>query len=72
MAKPKKLGRLEIRELAAALGEREALTLVKRLVSGQGWQAQRVEFSLVLTEEQVSKLAAFMSENYSVDDFGGL
>lgn len=72
MAKPKKLGKLEVRELATALGERESLTLVKRLIAGQGWQAQLVEFALVLTDEQVTTLASFMGQTYSTDDFGGL
>lgn len=72
MAKPKTLGKLEVRELSEALGERDRVTLVKRLIGGQGWNAQRVEYSLVLDEEQVGKVAAFMGQTYSIDDFGGL
>lgn len=72
MAKPKTLGKLEARELVEALGPLTRLTLVKRLIAGQGWAAQRVEFSLVLEEDDVSKLASFMSQSFSVDDFGGL
>ncbi len=72
MAKPKTLGKLETHELVEALGPLTRLTLVKRLIAGQGWAAQRVEFSLVLEEDQVSQLAAFMSQSFSVDDFGGL
>lgn len=72
MAKPRQLGEYEIRELAEALGERTKLTFVKRLISGSRWAAQRVEFSLVLSDDQVEQLAQFMSENYNVDPFVGL
>lgn len=72
MAKPKRLGQFEIRELSEALGERSQLTFVKRLISGGKWEAVRVEFSLILDEDQVSKLAEYMSENYNVEPFVGL
>lgn len=72
MARPKTLGEYEIRELAEALGERTKLTFVKRLISGAGWSGQRVEFSLVLSDDQVEQLAQFMAENYNIEPFVGL
>lgn len=72
MPKPKTLGEYEIRELAEALGERTKLTFVKRLISGSKWSGQRVEFSLVLSDDQVEQLAEFMSQNYNVAPFVGL
>lgn len=72
MPKPKTLGQFEIRELAEALGDRSQLTFVKRLISGGKWSAVRVEFSLILDDEQVTKLAEFMSENFNVEPFVGL
>lgn len=72
MAKPKTLGRLELRDLSVALGERAQLTLVKRLISGAGWGSQRVEFSLILDDDQVARLVEFMGENYNVAPFVGL
>lgn len=72
MARPKTLGHLEVRELAEALGERSQLTLVKRLVSGSKWSGDRVEFSMILDEDQVGKLAEFFGENYNVAPFVGL
>lgn len=72
MAKPKQLGQIETRELVEALGERSQLALVKRLVSGAKWTGDRVEFSLILDEDQVVKLAEFMGENYNSQPFVGL
>lgn len=72
MAKPKRLGQFEIRELSEALGDRSQLTFVKRLISGGQWAAVRVEFSLILDEDQVARLAEFMSENYNIEPFVGL
>lgn len=72
MPRPKTLGQFEICELAEALGERSQLTFVKRLISGGKWEAVRVEFSLILDDEQVTKLAEFMSENFNVEPFVGL
>lgn len=72
MAKPKTLGQIETRELVEALGERSQMALVKRLVSGAKWSGDRVEFSLILDEDQIVKLAEFMGENYSIAPFVGL
>ena len=72
MAKPKQLGQFEIRELSEALGDRSQLTFVKRLISGGKWEAVRVEFSLILDDDQVARLAEFMSENYNIEPFVGL
>lgn len=72
MARPKTLGQVEVRELAEALGERSQLQFVKRLVSGSKWSADRVEFSLILDEDQVNKVAEFFGENYNVAPFVGL
>lgn len=72
MSKPKTLGEFELRELSEALGERTKVTFVKRLISGPRWSGQRVEFSLVLSDDQVEQLAQFMSENYNVAPFVGL
>lgn len=72
MPRPKTLGNIEIRELSEALGERSQLTFVKRLISGGKWEAVRVEFSLILDDDQVARLAEFMSENYNIEPFVGL
>lgn len=72
MAKPKTLGQIETRELVEALGERSQMALVKRLVSGAKWSGDRVEFSLILDEDQIVKLSEFMGENYSIAPFVGL
>lgn len=72
MARPKTLGEYEIRELSEALGERTKLTFVKRLISGAGWGGQRVEFSLVLSDDQVEQLMQFMAATYNVAPFVGL
>lgn len=69
MARPKTLGQVEVREVAEALGERSQLQLVKRLVSGSKWSADRVEFSLILDDDQIVKLAEFMGENYNIAPF---
>lgn len=72
MPKPKTLGQIELSELAEALGERSQLQLVKRLVSGSKWSGDRVEFSLILDEEQIAKLAEYMGESYNIAPFVGL
>ena len=69
MARPKTVGQVEVREVAEALGERSQLQLVKRLVSGSKWSADRVEFSLILDDDQIVKLAEFMGENYNIAPF---
>lgn len=72
MPKPKTLGNVAVRELQAAFGDVEQFKLVKRLISGAGWSAQRVEFALILNEEQISRLAEFLGETYNTEPFVGL
>lgn len=72
MPRPKTLGNIEVRELAEALGERSQLVLVKRLVSGAKYSADRVEFSFILDEDQLEKLCQFMGESYNIMPFVGL